>query len=110
MQPLLQCTGASRVTKVATARGRAVGWGVWGRRPAELHILTFAAAKLLRGSSTGVVAPQGLPGKRVGEERRERPRQVPRARAGCWSLFLLLLVSFNLAGLECYPGETPPFV
>lgn len=94
MQPLLQCTGASWVTKVATARGRAVGWGVWGRCPAELQILTFAAAKLLRGSSTRVVAPQGLPGQRVGEERRERPRQVPQARVGCWSFFLLLLTPF----------------
>lgn len=94
LHPQPQGTGASMVTKVATARGRAVGWGVWGRRPAKLQILTFAEAKLLRGSSTGVVAPQGLPGQRVGEERRERPRQVPRARVGCWSLFLLLLTSF----------------
>lgn len=76
-------TGSFGVTKVATARGRAVGWGVWGRCPAELHFLTFAAAKLLPGSSAGVGAPQELPRQRVGEEHREHPRQVPLARVGC---------------------------
>lgn len=82
MQPLLQSTSASRVTKVATARGRAVGWGVWGRRPAELHILTFAAgetsppfkhrgrspSRTARAAGRGGAQRTNVPGKSLGHE------------------------------------------
>jgi hypothetical protein len=94
-------------------QGSGCGGGAGGRVGAGV-LLSCIFSRLQRrnfsaGSGAGAAAPQQLPRLRVGEESRERPRQVPWARIRAWRLlFPFSPLPYYLAGLECSPGETPP--